>query len=84
MFLLRRLGFSWLSCRVMFLGSCMYIRRHCPCLIYDLDVQSCSNTMCEALSNASDMIQPALLIIGNDYFIIIDQLFMKTENAILE
>jgi hypothetical protein len=41
--------------------------------------------MREALSNASDMIQPALiLIIGNDYYIKIDQLFIKIENASLE
>ena len=40
--------------------------------------------MREALSNASDMIQPGLLIIGNDYYVKIDQLFMKIENASLE
>ena len=38
--------------------------------------------MREALSNASDMIQPGLLIIGNDYYVKIDQLFMKIENGI--
>ena len=38
--------------------------------------------MREALSVAnSDMIQPGLLIIGNDYYVKIDQLFMKIENA---
>jgi hypothetical protein len=41
--------------------------------------------MREALSTAnSDMIQPGLLIIGNDYNVKIDQLFMKIENASLE
>ncbi len=40
--------------------------------------------MREALSNASDMIQPGLLIIGNEYYVKIDQLFMKIVNASLE
>jgi hypothetical protein len=37
--------------------------------------------MSEALSNARNMIQSGLLIISNDYYIKIDQLFMKIENA---
>jgi hypothetical protein len=39
--------------------------------------------MRDALSISSDMIQPGLLIIGTDYFIKVDQLFMKLENASL-
>lgn len=39
--------------------------------------------MRDALSILSDMIQPGLLIIGTDYFIKVDQWFMKLENASL-
>ena len=41
--------------------------------------------MREALSTAnSDMIQPGLLIIGNDYYVKKNQLFMNIENASLQ